>query len=196
MSMQDCLGGGRPIRRSEVAFPACALLITTHINPLQLHGHAGGWPSPRAAGARLVARRWLGRPALVGSFGMLGRVASAVVLLAVQSAQHAGAQSDYGTACSLSACSCAGYCLSDEKGKVIDTPPDSEGYAYKFSLCSVIPEDQLPTGCRDYSSDATVVRYKVRLSFLSLPPPPPAAPTPTAPLSASLRSASGAARIT
>ena len=101
--------------------------------------------------------------------GMLRLVAAAVLLVA----ERAAAQSDFGAPCSINSCSCAGFCLSGEKGKVIDTPPDDDGYAYKFSLCAVIPEEQLPTGCRDLSTDATVVRYKVRRcsSFcLSRPP--------------------------
>jgi hypothetical protein len=86
------------------------------------------------------------------------QLAAAMVLLVVDGV---AAQSSFGTACSLNSCSCAGFCLADQKGKVVDTPPDSEGYAYKFSLCSVLAEADLPSGCRDLSSDATVVKYKV-----------------------------------
>ena len=67
----------------------------------------------------------------------------------------------WGQPCSLSSCSCAGYCFADQKLKVFDTAPDADGYSYKFSMCAVLQEKDLPLGCKNYAEDATAVRYKV-----------------------------------
>ena len=101
------------------------------------------WVSTRGGGAALV---WLG--------------------LAV--AAHAQS-SEFGTACSVDSCSCAGFCLSEQKGKIVDTPPDRDGYAYKFSLCAAIPNEQLPTGCMNTRlNNIAVVRYNVSTPLLVL----------------------------
>ena len=73
------------------------------------------------------------------------------------------AQTPWGAPCETDSCSCAGFCLASQKGTVVDTPPDADGYAYKFSLCSSIPTQELPSGCQNYAEDATVVKYNVRL---------------------------------
>jgi hypothetical protein len=118
---------------------------------------------------RLLARRCVFRS------GTMLRVLAASLLLQSVAAQT---PPNFGTACSISSCSCAGFCLSSEKGKVIDTPPDADGYAFKFSLCAVIPDDDLPSGCKDVpSQDATVVRYKVRAACLCSHAASPRAPS-------------------
>ena len=70
--------------------------------------------------------------------------------------------SPFGEPCSLESCECAGYCMSAEKGKVIDTPAGEDGYGYRFSLCTTIPDKDLPSGCKGIAPNATAVRYKVR----------------------------------
>ena len=78
----------------------------------------------------------------------------------------------WGQPCSLSSCSCAGYCFADQKLKVFETAPDAGGYSYKFSMCAVLQEKDLPLGCKNYAEDATAIRYQVR------------SPTPAPPLAA------------
>eukprot|EP01052_Picozoa_sp_SAG31_P002825 SAG31_NODE_102_length_25175_cov_10.778553_17_plen_208_part_00 len=62
--------------------------------------------------------------------------------------------------CDLAGCTCDGVDLSGMKGKVYQAPPDSEGYAYKISMCSEIPAETLPTGCQQYAEHPAVVKYK------------------------------------
>jgi hypothetical protein len=65
-----------------------------------------------------------------------------------------------GAACDLAACTCDGVDLSDLKGKVFQAPTDSEGYAFKISICGEIPNAQLPSGCQQYAEHPSVVKYK------------------------------------
>jgi hypothetical protein len=46
------------------------------------------------------------------------------------------------------------------KGKVFQAPTDTEGYAYKISMCTEIPNAQLPSGCQQYAEHPSVVKYK------------------------------------
>ena len=84
----------------------------------------------------------------------------------------------WGQPCSLSSCSCAGYCFADQKLQVFNTAPDADGYSYKFSMCGPLQDKDLPLGCKTYSEDATAVRYKVLPTPLRRWQPPLAAAPP------------------
>lgn len=66
----------------------------------------------------------------------------------------------HAAACDLASCTCDGVDLSGMKGQVYQAPTDSEGYAYKISMCSEIPAATLPTGCQQYAEHPAVVKYK------------------------------------
>ncbi len=63
-------------------------------------------------------------------------------------------------ACDLSKCECDGVSLESLRGKVYHPPVDAEGYTYAFSMCDVLPEPDLPSGCQQYAERPSVVKYK------------------------------------
>lgn len=57
-------------------------------------------------------------------------------------------------------CSCDGFDLSHAKGQVVRTGVDSEGYTFLFSICTEIPREALPQGCKDFADKPTALRYR------------------------------------
>jgi hypothetical protein len=57
-------------------------------------------------------------------------------------------------------CSCDGYDLSLAKGQVIRTGVDSDGYTFLFSICTEIPREALPRGCKDFGDKPAALRYR------------------------------------
>ena len=66
-------------------------------------------------------------------------------------------------ACDLATCTCDGVDLAALSGQIFDTPTSSDGYAYRLSMCTDIPKENLPAGCAfaHYGEHPSVVKYKV-----------------------------------
>ena len=72
----------------------------------------------------------------------------------------AAVQVDPMARCDLQACHCDGYDLSHARGQVLSTAAGANGWVFLFSLCTPIPREAIPRGCKDFSEHPAALRFK------------------------------------